>query len=82
MSRKLTWISLPGSSYHGFGDNGEVSPDKMIAAAREESAGFRKMADEIDAAADGEFEVYVANGVHVRRGQKVLQKSSRPQSEV
>lgn len=82
MSRRMTWLSLPGSSYSGFGDNGDVLPKDMIAQARKESAHYRKMADEIDAAADGEFEVYVANGIHVLRGTKVLQKSSRkPRSE-
>jgi hypothetical protein len=74
MTEKLTTIKLPGQSvWSGLSDWGEKSAEEMISGARQYSKRLREQADRIDAATDGEFEVFIHRGVRVRKDIRNIQ---------
>lgn len=78
MSEKLTRIRLPGSkAYKGLLDWGDKLPDEMIIQARSYAAHLRAQAEEIEAAADSEFQIDVVRGSLVQHHLREVQKSSR-----
>jgi len=74
MSDRLTSISLPDGAI--IADWGLKTPEEMIKQVREYAASLRKQAEQIESAADHEFQVETYVGVHVMRNRKVLQESS------
>jgi len=76
MSVRITEIHLPGSAF-GIAENGEQTAATMLQRARSYAAYLRLQADQVEAAADGEFQITSYNGVHVQRKRREIQTSTR-----
>lgn len=76
MSRRITTIHLPTSSHSGWAEPGEHSAETMIAILRERAAELRKQAEEIERAADHEFQIESRRGAYVYRDRREIQESS------
>lgn len=78
MSEKLTRVMLPeGIPGNGYMNWGEHSVEDMIRQLRQRAASLRAEAEEIEAAADAEFQIDVIRGSVVQRHIRELQHSSR-----
>lgn len=76
MSKRITTIHLPTSSHSGWAEHGEHSAETMIAILRERAAELRKQAEEIERAADHEFQIESRRGVYAFRDRREIQASS------
>jgi len=78
VSRRLTEIHLPKSNPSiGIAEWDEQSSEYMIKMLRDYAAHLRAQADQVDAAADHEFQIQSHTGVHVQRNRREIQLSSR-----
>ena len=77
MTRRMTEIHLPGRDGLGLGEWDEQPADVMIKKLREYAAHLRAQAEQVEAAADHEFQIHSYTGVHVQRNRREIQLSSR-----
>lgn len=78
MSERLTKISLPGSTDAGLADWGVRSASNMIAFYRAKARADLKAAQEVLAARDEDFRIYVCRGVYRERDRTILQEGKAP----
>ncbi len=78
MARKMTRISIPGSKvFVGLADWDEQPASEMIRQIRSYAADLRAKAEEIERAADADFQIDIVRGVHCPKHVAVVQKSAR-----
>ena len=78
MSEKMTRITLPNSNPTcGYMDWDERDAAYMIGEIRAHAAYLREQAEQIEAAADSDFQIDVVRGPHVQHHIRTIQQSAR-----
>lgn len=72
-ARTMTLLTLPGGSYSGVMDHGEVAPSEIIAMARRWATQQKAEAEECLAASDDDFKIEIVEGVHIQRHKRLIQ---------